>query len=40
MGAGHGDSSGRYDALHEEAFRYTFLVDQIGTREQGMVGRP
>jgi oligopeptidase B len=40
MGAGHGGSSGRYDALHEEAFRYAFLVDQIGTGEQGMAGRP
>ena len=40
MGAGHGGSSGRYDALHEEAFRFAFLVDQIGTGEQGMVGRP
>jgi oligopeptidase B len=40
MGAGHGGASGRYDALHEEAFRFAFLVDQIGTGEQGMVGRP
>jgi len=40
MGAGHCGSSGRYDALHEEAFRYTFLLDQIGAGEQGMVGRP
>lgn len=38
--APHGGSSGRYDALHEEAFRYAFLVDQIGTGEQGMAGRP
>ena len=40
MGAGHGGSSGRYDALHEEAFRYAFLVDQMGTGEHGMAGRP
>jgi oligopeptidase B len=40
MGAGHGGASGRYDALHEEAFRFAFLLDQIGTGEQGMVGRP
>ena len=40
MGAGHGGASGRYDALHEEAFRFAFLVDQIGTGEQGMAGRP
>lgn len=40
MGAGHGGSSGRYDALREEAFRYAFLVDQIGTGEQGMAGQP
>ena len=31
MGAGHGEASGRYDALHEEAFRFAFLVNQIGT---------
>jgi oligopeptidase B len=40
MGAGHGGASGRYDALHEEAFRFAFLLDQVGTGEQGMVGRP
>ena len=40
MGAGHGGASGRYDALHEEAFRYAFVVDQIGTGEEGLAGRP
>jgi oligopeptidase B len=29
MGAGHGGSSGRYDALHEAAFRYAFMLSQI-----------
>ncbi|GAC1463655.1 MAG: hypothetical protein PVSMB1_13990 [Gemmatimonadaceae bacterium] len=29
MGAGHGGSSGRYDALRETAFRYAFILDQI-----------
>jgi oligopeptidase B len=40
MGAGHGGASGRYEALREEAFRYAFVVDQIGTGEEGMEGRP
>jgi oligopeptidase B len=40
MGAGHGGASGRYDALREEAFRYAFVLDQIGTGEAGMAGRP
>jgi oligopeptidase B len=31
MGAGHGGSSGRYDALREEAMRYAFILDVIGT---------
>ncbi|MDB4890280.1 MAG: ptrB [Gemmatimonadetes bacterium] len=30
MGAGHGGSSGRYDALKDNAFRYAFVLDQIG----------
>ena len=30
MGAGHGGSSGRYDALREWAVRYAFLLDQWG----------
>ncbi len=31
MGAGHAGSSGRYDRLEEEAFRYAFILDQIQT---------
>lgn len=30
MGAGHGGSSGRYDALHELAFDYAFILSQVG----------
>lgn len=30
MGAGHGGSSGRYAALRETAFRYAFILDQLG----------
>jgi oligopeptidase B len=30
MGAGHGGSSGRYDALHETAFTYSFMLWQMG----------
>jgi oligopeptidase B len=30
MGAGHGGSSGRYDALHDQAFRYAFLLKGLG----------
>jgi oligopeptidase B len=40
MGAGHGGASGRYEALREEAFRYAFVLDQIGTGEGGMEARP
>ena len=29
MGAGHGGSSGRYERLREQAFRYAFIVDQV-----------
>jgi oligopeptidase B len=32
MGAGHGGSSGRYDALHETAFNYAFVLGQFGIR--------
>jgi oligopeptidase B len=32
MGAGHGGSSGRYDALRETAFRYAFLLHHLGVR--------
>jgi oligopeptidase B len=30
MGAGHGGSSGRYDALHETAFNYAYMLWQMG----------
>ena len=30
MGAGHGGSSGRYDALHETAFNYAYALRQVG----------
>jgi oligopeptidase B len=32
MGAGHGGSSGRYDALHDVAFNYAFILGQFGIR--------
>ena len=30
MGAGHGGASGRYDALRETAFTYSFMLSQLG----------
>ncbi len=33
MGAGHGGASGRYDALHEAAFDYAFMLTQMGIKE-------
>jgi oligopeptidase B len=33
MGAGHGGASGRYDALREIAFRFAFILDQLGVAE-------
>jgi len=33
MGAGHGGSSGRYDALRETAFDYAFLLTALGVSE-------
>ena len=33
MGAGHGGSSGRYDALRELAFDYAFMLSQFGIKE-------
>lgn len=30
MAGGHGGSSGRYDAIKEQAFRYAFALDQMG----------
>ncbi|MDQ6829448.1 MAG: S9 family peptidase [Gemmatimonadota bacterium] len=35
MAGGHGGSSGRYDRLHELAFRYAFMLDAVG--ESGAV---
>lgn len=34
MGAGHGGSSGRYDALRETAFTYAFMLWQMGIAKQ------
>jgi oligopeptidase B len=33
MGAGHGGPSGRYDALREIAFDYTWILTQVGRAE-------
>src|SRR5215213_4434549 len=33
FGAGHGGASGRYDALHEAAFDYAFMLWQMGITE-------
>ena len=30
MGAGHGGASGRYDALHEVALDYAWMLDTMG----------
>ena len=30
MNGGHGGSSGRYDALREQAYRYAFMLDAVG----------
>ena len=35
MGAGHGGSSGRYDALRETAFSYAFMLWQMGLTPRG-----
>ncbi len=33
MGAGHGGASGRYDALHETAFDYAWVLNTLGVTE-------
>ena len=33
FGAGHGGASGRYDALHETAFDYAFMLWQMGVKD-------
>ncbi|MGQ0714000.1 MAG: S9 family peptidase [Gemmatimonadaceae bacterium] len=40
MGAGHGGSSGRYDNLRELAFRYAFIIDQLGVTAAPSVSMP
>jgi oligopeptidase B len=41
MGAGHGGSSGRYDALRETAFTYAFMLWQMGlTNRPAGTGAP
>jgi oligopeptidase B len=44
MAGGHGGSSGRYDRLRETAFRYAFVLDQVGLAGDGgadlQVGSP
>jgi len=32
MGAGHGGASGRYDNLHDVAFDYSFLLNELGIK--------
>jgi oligopeptidase B len=32
LGAGHGGSSGRYDALREKAHDWAFLLTQLGIK--------
>ena len=34
MAGGHGGSSGRYDRLHEIAFRDAFMLDAVGQSQQ------
>jgi len=33
MGAGHGGASGRYDRLHEAAFDYAFILNEVGIQD-------
>jgi oligopeptidase B len=40
MAAGHGGSSGRYDALRELAFDYTWILGVLGLGPAGAAPRP
>jgi len=40
MAAGHGGSSGRYDALRETAIDYAFVLSELGLAEAGRAARP
>ena len=40
MGAGHGGASGRYDALRETAFTYTFVLWQMGVSTTASTSAP
>jgi oligopeptidase B len=37
MAGGHGGSSGRYDRLHEIAFRDAFMLDAVGLGDQAKI---
>ncbi|HEY8795365.1 MAG TPA: S9 family peptidase [Gemmatimonadaceae bacterium] len=37
MAGGHGGSSGRYDRLHEIAFREAFMLDAVGRSEEARI---
>ena len=39
MAAGHGGSSGRYDALRELAFDYTWVLGVLGLGPAGATSR-
>jgi len=38
MGAGHGGASGRYDALHDSAFDYAWILNTVGLADAKPVG--
>ena len=37
MAGGHGGSSGRYDVMREQAFRYAFMIDAVRQQQAGAV---
>jgi len=37
MNAGHGGSSGRYNAYHDTAFNYAFILTQLGVESPGVL---